>query len=199
MPLLPARKARAYEGPECPYCTTTLSLGQCVTGQVTCPRCRKAFAATAFAPVVTGDAGPRSLETAGPDAATPCAVHPGNVAEAACERCGTFICGLCRVDVEGRTLCAACFDQQSTAGALQSAVLTTPDWRNMTYTLTLAGFIPYLGALGSLGALYYGFRGVRAKKAAGEAGETTGMKIAMVLAVLQLVGIAVLTLALVIE
>ena len=44
--------------------------------------------------------------------ATPCAIHSGNAAVASCERCGTFICALCRVELDGTTLCMGCFERR---------------------------------------------------------------------------------------
>jgi hypothetical protein len=37
-----------------------------------------------------------------------CAAHPRNPAAGVCERCGTFICAVCRTRWHGRALCPAC-------------------------------------------------------------------------------------------
>jgi hypothetical protein len=56
---------------------------------------------------------PRSRPTSRADSgATPCAIHAGNAAVASCERCGTFICALCRVEQDGATLCMSCFERR---------------------------------------------------------------------------------------
>src|SRR5262249_43282443 len=55
----------------------------------------------------------RSRPTSRADSgATPCAIHAGNAAVASCERCGTFICALCRVEQDGTTLCMPCFERR---------------------------------------------------------------------------------------
>lgn len=46
----------------------------------------------------------------------PCAYHAGNRAEAACGRCGSFLCGLCATLVRGQTLCVSCFERMRAAG-----------------------------------------------------------------------------------
>src|SRR4051812_35197337 len=45
------------------------------------------------------------------DEATPvgqCAAHPNNAAVGVCQRCGTYMCALCRTRWHDRTLCPAC-------------------------------------------------------------------------------------------
>ncbi len=45
------------------------------------------------------------------DEATPvgqCAVHPNNAAVGVCQRCGTYMCALCRTRWHDRALCPAC-------------------------------------------------------------------------------------------
>jgi hypothetical protein len=64
--------------------------------------------------------------TAGEDDAPPprngaafCVRHPARAAEAPCDRCGDLICGLCRVEVDGRGYCTRCFGLLWKAGRLR--------------------------------------------------------------------------------
>jgi hypothetical protein len=56
-----------------------------------------------------------SAAPAGPAAATAetaaCVVHPQNASAVACSRCGDFICEVCRIKIEGKDLCPACFER----------------------------------------------------------------------------------------
>ncbi len=40
-----------------------------------------------------------------------CAVHPGNVADQVCGRCGNFMCRLCAIHVGRTRVCPACFNR----------------------------------------------------------------------------------------
>jgi len=71
-----------------------------------------------------GEPGPEEPEAEKPEAEepqaqepeepgpTPCAVHPGSAAEAACDHCGTFSCGVCLRDVSDQRFCQACIDSR---------------------------------------------------------------------------------------
>src|SRR5262245_43066849 len=37
-----------------------------------------------------------------------CATHPNNPAVGTCQRCGTYVCGVCRTRWQDRALCLAC-------------------------------------------------------------------------------------------
>ena len=39
-----------------------------------------------------------------------CFFHPQNRAVTPCEECGRFLCGLCTLEIPGKTLCPLCFD-----------------------------------------------------------------------------------------
>ena len=46
-----------------------------------------------------------------------CYHHPERRAEAVCETCGRFLCGLCGIHFNGQTLCPACLALRQTAAA----------------------------------------------------------------------------------
>jgi hypothetical protein len=88
---------------ECPYC------GEFVNGDpdeigARCPRCRE--------PLYERAGGPRLADEPGaPPSRGTCTVHPGNVAAGTCQRCGNFVCRVCRTRWEDRDLCLACVER----------------------------------------------------------------------------------------
>ncbi len=47
-----------------------------------------------------------------------CFTHPNNAAAALCERCGDFVCHVCRTAVDGKMLCPRCFELLHARGGL---------------------------------------------------------------------------------
>lgn len=69
-----------------------------------CPVCRRFGTAT-------GSPAPRLEEPlASEDQANQCTVHPGNVSQWVCDRCGNFMCTLCAIRVARKRVCPTCFD-----------------------------------------------------------------------------------------
>jgi uncharacterized RDD family membrane protein YckC len=135
-----------YRGPACPYCGTALIPGEKVEGAQVCYTCAGSFEATPFSPPPLYQP-PLALAEVGPAGGTPCAVHAGNAAVGNCARCGLFLCALCRTEVSGQELCAACFDRLAADKALP--VLRTS-------FVDLAGLAAVCGLLG----LFFFFFGV---------------------------------------
>ncbi len=163
------RPARTdFGGPSCPRCRRDLDPESVASGFQFCPHCGRTFEATRFDPPeprVTV----RSVEEAGPGAAASCAAHRGNVASSNCGRCGVFMCDLCRIDVDARVLCPACFDRLSAEGALPSARTTFRDYGRMGAQLLLLALVfTFIGAPFALGAVYAGARGLGQRKRLGE-------------------------------
>lgn len=48
-----------------------------------------------------------------------CSAHPNNAAVALCERCGDFVCHVCRTAVDGIMLCPKCFELLHARGGLK--------------------------------------------------------------------------------
>jgi hypothetical protein len=163
------RPARTdFGGPSCPRCRRDLDAASVGSGFQSCPHCGRSFEATRFDPpepllIV------RTVEEAGPGTAASCAAHRGNVASSNCGRCGVFMCDLCRIDVDERVLCPACFERLSAEGALRSARTTFRDYGRMgAQFLLLALLFTFVGAPFALGAVYAGVRGLRQRKQLGE-------------------------------
>jgi hypothetical protein len=129
-----------------------------------CPICKRSFEATRFDPPPP-DPSVLRLAEAGPTGANPCAHHPGNAAIAHCSRCGVFICALCRIEVDRRTLCPGCFERLSDEGGLPSMVTRYRDYGRAQALLALLGvLVIFLGPVTGPGSLYYGVRRLRQMK-----------------------------------
>jgi hypothetical protein len=84
--------------PRCPSCRERLS-GDLDRHGARCPYCRE--------PLYEADPhGPRRRREVGQ-----CAVHPDNPAASTCQRCGNYVCEVCRTRWRERWLCAACVDR----------------------------------------------------------------------------------------
>lgn len=136
---------------ECPRCRSAVRLPG--GGRHRCPRCRCEFY---FFPAQA-----QPLESPGipvPEGSR-CAAHAGNPAVSLCERCGDFLCRLCRTTVEGRVYCPACFDLLCQRGAFKfSHVAFTAPAAAMSFAglAYLAVLIPGLNLVLSGLAIYNG-------------------------------------------
>src|SRR5436309_3067952 len=107
-----------------PFCDACLAE---LLGRPYCAACKE----LAVRELPRGRDRPRSLlpdpAPTGPDAPAfapmaahgQCVAHPNNSATDACERCGDFMCAVCRTNVEGRSYCPRCFDLLYNRGSLQ--------------------------------------------------------------------------------
>jgi hypothetical protein len=178
-------------GASCPHCRGDLDHAHILSGRQFCPLCRHDFEATKFDPPrrLTPT---RALSEAGPEGATACGNHPGNAASANCERCGIFMCELCRIDSDSMVLCPACFERLGAEGALPSGRTRFKDYGRMGFTWVLAGILIWFAALPlGLGAVYAGIRGLRQKSRIGE-GSAARCWTVIVLGTVEAVGSALL-------
>ena len=168
MPAKP-RGSHEYAGPCCPACGAALELARVVSGMQACASCNADFEATRFQPAERSGKAQQLVEAAD---GTACAAHPANQATANCQRCGVFMCPVCRIDADELALCPACFDRLSSEGALASTRTSFRDYGRQAWTVALAG-LPLLALGAAIGpaAIYFG---VRSLKQLREMGETTG-------------------------
>jgi hypothetical protein len=88
---------------ECQHCGAYLEEDPDEVG-ARCPRCRE--------PLFDRGGAPKSAwENSYDDDRGACAVHPQNVAAGLCQRCGNFVCRVCRTRWEDRGLCVACVER----------------------------------------------------------------------------------------
>jgi hypothetical protein len=178
-----------FGGASCPRCRRDLEHQRLASGRQLCPHCGGAFEALRFDPPEVRPV-VRAVEEAGPEGATACASHRGNVAVTNCGRCGVFMCDLCRIDADGLVLCPACFDRLSAEGALASARTTFRDYGRMGVTYVLAGMPLFVFAVPlGLGAVYAGVQGIRQRARIGE-GSLAKAWVSIVLGAAEAVGSA---------
>jgi hypothetical protein len=179
---VPPRRA-VYSGPVCPRCGTRYREPLPDLGLVRCS-CEQRFEVALFHPPERTSA-PAQAVAAG---SAPCARHAHNQAVASCEHCGAFMCALCRIDVEGAALCAACFERLSASGTLASARVGFRNYNRIAWVLAVVGLLPFfsvlLGPLSVLAAL----KGLRQAKRLGESLGTRRARVALVLGSLEAVG-----------
>jgi hypothetical protein len=134
---------------------------------VYCGECSLTFEAAVLTPPERPP--PRRLEL--DQGQVQCARHARNPAVAACERCGAFMCALCKIDTDGKALCAACFERLRGAGELESATTTFRSWRTLGLHLGLVG-IPMmsLGILIGPASIFATVRGMSQDRKDGSAG-----------------------------
>ena len=167
---MPSRGLRLYAGPSCPACRRPFDLARLTSGVQHCPACGLRFEAVRFRPAERR-ADVREVGAAGPKEGAACAAHRRNAAVAWCERCGIFMCALCRTEADGRTLCAACFDRLAAEGTLQSTQTRHRDYVGLAWIASAVGFMVCFAGLvtGPLG-VYYGFRALRQMNEWGDVG-----------------------------
>jgi hypothetical protein len=166
----------------CPHCAGRLAEDRINLGTARCPHCRRSFEAVPFQPPQRAPEKPRP---AGPGDAARCANHRGNAAEASCDRCGVFMCLLCRIASDAKALCPACFDRLLAADQLESLQLIRQDYGARASTAAAAGFLLCLplGFLLGPTAIYYGARALQQQS--GSLGSRGGILLAMLLGVLE--------------
>jgi hypothetical protein len=87
---------------ECRHCREVFA-GEPDRYGARCPRCREPLYERAASQwPVRGEADAQ---------ASRCAVHANNASVGTCERCGNFLCGVCRTRWQERALCLACIER----------------------------------------------------------------------------------------
>ena len=178
----------AYPGVSCPHCGMPRDVRTIVSGRQSCPVCQRRFEAVRFDPPPRDATVPR-LADAGPQGAHACPQHPGNASVANCGRCGVFLCALCRIEVDSRSLCPACFERFDEQGALPGLVTTFRDHSRVQSSLVLLGFVmPFVALVSGPGAVYYGALALRRLEASGEREGRAAAYVFSALGVLQTLG-----------
>ena len=184
------KRVVAYEGVVCPFCKHRLHSSQLFNGEGYCPFCSKAFHGAAFTPVQRKAKVARIIES-GPESATACAKHERNTAVANCERCGNFMCGLCRIDADGVVLCPGCFERLSSEGALPSSLKSYRDYASSAAVLSLAGMFPgfwFFGFIFGPLVVYWAIRGFKQLQEMEETGRAWLMVLVILLGLGETIG-----------
>lgn len=171
-----------YAGMACPRCRRSLRHETLRSGEQTCPSCNGLFEAVRFDPVELRVVVP-DIAGVGPEGAAPCARHARNQAEAACSRCGQFMCSLCRIDADQKSYCPGCFDRLSTEGSIASSVTRVRNYAGWAALCCLGAFF-CLGPLSSPLGVYFCVKGLKDKRSRGETDGTVGLVVMMVICIL---------------
>lgn len=153
--------------PRCPFCRKSLDLAALVAGPQVCPHCAKPFEATPFGPRSAAADEPATPVHAVPGGANPCAYHPGNAAVDHCDRCGVVMCGLCRIDLQDRQLCAPCFDRLAAGKELRLHKTRGADFRGLAWLSVLGSMTFYLAPILGPAAIVFGILGLRERRREG--------------------------------
>lgn len=182
----------SYAGMACPRCHKPLRHELLQNGEQGCPSCGGRFDAVRFDPVEPRVVVP-DLAGTGPGGAAPCTRHARNQAEAACARCGQFMCSLCRIDADQKTYCPSCYERLSAEGSLSSAVTRVRNWAGWAGICIAACFFTYFlpaPLAGPLG-VYFCVRGIKDKRSRDESDGMGRLYLLLVLCLLTF-GIGVL-------
>jgi hypothetical protein len=100
-----------------------------------------------------------------------------------------FVCALCRVEIDARSLCPACFERLDEEGALPALVTTYRDHGRVQSSLVLLGFVlPFVAVVSGAAAIYYGARALRPGEAGAEGRSRASVYVYSALGALQIVG-----------
>jgi len=153
----------------CPHCGGVPRTKKFIDGDNVCPLCGKPFHAALFVPppevvyvkpIVLHDTG-AFFESSGTPAIAPCAKHELNAATGNCERCGNFICALCRTPLNGKEYCPACFERILEEGREDVPAARQRFFAGIAWMLALVGMMPTVGLLLGPAALFCGIKGAR--------------------------------------
>ena len=134
----------------CPECG--LELTAAVRGATTCPSCQTRYTTVVFSP--PQEQGPVvQPSTSG----APCAQHARNLAVGSCTRCGSFMCELCRIDLDGKQVCPKCFNRAQAAAVTASSRF---NYNSVGFLISLIGVpLVILGMFIGPIAIYFCIRG----------------------------------------
>lgn len=156
---------KPYPRTACPHCGGVPRTQKFHDGENICPLCGKTFDAVLFTPppeVLYIKPALSQLALEGqPAPAAPCARHDLNAAVGNCERCGNFICALCRTPLNGKEYCAACFERLLDEGQPDLPPARERFYAGVANLLALVGMTPGLGLLFGPASIYYGVKGIR--------------------------------------
>lgn len=175
---------KPYPKPCCPVCGRTLKPAELRSGAIYCKVCGSTFQAVVFTPpaeIITVRQIAGSIEGAG---AAPCAKHPLNAAEGNCERCGNFICALCRTQLEGKTYCTACFERILEKGETDVAPEREPFAYGIANAVAFCGLLPFFGLVMGPMSIVYCVKWIKQAKARKKAvSNQVGLVLTLLLAV----------------
>ena len=179
----------------CPNCSAPISPAQFATAQFTaCGDCGTPLLARAFPallrPAPQGVSGERITDSG----QAACFYHPHKTAHVPCDACGRFVCALCDVELHGQHLCPACIEAGRRKGSLTTLESRRMLWDNVA--LAVAVLPPLLclwpAIVGAPAAIFLAIFGWRKPRSVAPRFTRLRLTLAIVVAVLALVGIGAL-------
>lgn len=191
MPPSPKDVVREYTGPACPHCDQKIRFEKLENGPQHCSACRDKFEAVRFDPPALRTASPERAGL-GLETEAPCARHELNRAVAACDRCGQFICALCRIESDGRSTCPSCFERLSSEGNLESMITRRTNFSGITVMCllgsTLLCMAPYFSVPIGIVGITYAVKGLRDLSRRNEEEGRVGLTLMLILVILTTLG-----------
>jgi uncharacterized paraquat-inducible protein A len=130
-----------------------------------------------------------SIAGFGPEGGAPCARHARNQADAACSRCGQFMCALCKIDADGKTYCPPCFERLSSEGSVAGGAMRVKNYAGYAAACLLGSwFLMFVSPItGSLG-VYFCIQGIKDKRARNEKDGVARLYVMLVFCALAVLG-----------
>ena len=102
-----------------------------------CPSCAQRVRVLVFPALLNPPAVGSTGETLLIEGESSCFYHPAKRASAACESCGRFLCQLCDVDLNGQHLCPSCLETGRRKGKLKQLENRRVLWDSVALMLAL--------------------------------------------------------------
>jgi hypothetical protein len=182
-----------YMGPQCPFCSAPLDTTTLRAGAMQCPNCAKPFEATPFQPREARHQAVQVVTETPDGVAAACANHAGNAAVTSCQRCGLFICALCDMNTGQGSYCPSCFERVRN-DALQTGARYR-DYATMAISGAVVGLFCTILPIGPF-VIFWAVKGLRQRRS--EGARAVGVIIAMILGVLESLGMIVLAVLMII-
>ncbi len=106
----PGAEKRWQANLHCPACANTVPIHELQSGEEeeTCPACEKPLVVRLYPALMREKAAANAGRRVLLDDESACFFHSSKWAESVCEDCGRYLCGLCEIVFEGKTLCPSC-------------------------------------------------------------------------------------------
>lgn len=173
--------------PECSKCGQPVPLETLGASTATaCPHCQSKLEISVFPAMFRRIEPGRVGETIVVEGESSCFFHPQKKAVVPCDACGRFLCALCDCELHGQHFCPSCLETGKQKGKIEKLADVRFIYRRQAL---LMAFVPLF--ITGLAAIYMSLRYRNAPDSVVKPGRW-GMKIALVVGILQTLGFALL-------
>ncbi|MFH0925298.1 MAG: hypothetical protein V1872_06650 [bacterium] len=122
----------------CPKCSSFL-LGKVFTSlsDSTCPTCGLVMTVKIFPRVFKPNNDTPNINKIITDKESSCYYHVDKVAVSHCLECGRFLCSLCKIEIEGRTVCPLCLELLDSKKEIKSFTTKVTNWDSITLSTSI--------------------------------------------------------------